>query len=60
MALEKWTSYGVAQDGTRFAETTLYWDTKQKKFVNASGKLLIPREERDRRKAAIEPLVLYR
>lgn len=60
MALEKWTSRGMCQDGKTFVETTLIWDTKLKKIVERSSKLLIPKEELERRKAAIEPMVLYR
>lgn len=60
MALEKWTSRGIGQDGKTFVETTLIWDTKLKKIVERSSKLLIPKEELERRKAAIEPVVLYR
>lgn len=60
MALEKWTSYGVTQDGVRFMETTLIWDTKLKKIVEKSSKLLIPEAEFERRKAAMEPVTLYR
>lgn len=60
MALEKWTSHGIGQDGKTFVETTLIWDTKLKKIVEKSSKLLIPKEELERRKAAIEPMVLYR
>lgn len=60
MALEKWTSYGVTRDGVRFMETTMVWDTKLKKIVEKSSKLLVPKEELERRKAAIEPVVLYK
>ncbi|NBJ89932.1 hypothetical protein [Acutalibacter sp. 1XD8-36] len=60
MALEKWTSCGVGQDGETFVETTLIWDTKLKKIVDRSSKWLIPKEDFERRKAAIEPVTLYR
>ena len=55
MALEKWTSYGVTQDGITFMETTLVWDTRLKKIVDK-----IPEAELERRKAAMEPVPLYR
>ncbi|WP_304432700.1 hypothetical protein [Acutalibacter muris] len=60
MALEKWISYGVTQDGITFMETTLVWDTRLKKIVDKSSKLLIPEAELERRKAAMEPVPLYR
>ncbi len=60
MALEKWTFDGVDQNGIKFMETTLIWDTKLKKVVEKSSKLLIPEAEFERRKAAMEPVTLYR
>ncbi len=41
-------------------ETTLVWDTRLKKIVDKSSKLLIPEAELERRKAAMEPVPLYR
>ena len=60
MALEKWISYGVTRDGIKFMETTLIWDTKMKKIVKKSSKLLIRKEDLECRKAGVEPVVLYR
>lgn len=60
MALEKWTSRGMTYDGKCFSETTMLWDTKLKKIVDTKTKLLITQEERDARKAKIEPVVLYK
>lgn len=60
MALEKWISYGVTQEGVRFMETTLVWDTNLKKLVEKSSRLLISEAELQRRRAAMEPVTLYR